>query len=130
MGQFVGLAIVAVELADEGDDVVLDVVLALEHVELDPVPDGAAQEGELVGLADEVLDDAMLAGHYKTAVFEEWQALYDPILGLVALVIVPLLGREEAVLVGQPQVLAEQAADLRLGSNPEVANYYALLILL
>ena len=71
LGQFVGLAIVAVELADEGDDVVLDVVLALEHVELDPVPDGAAQEGELVGLADEVFDDAVLAGHYKTAVFEE-----------------------------------------------------------
>lgn len=44
----------------------------------------------------------MLAGHYETAVLEEGQSLDDPILGLVALVIVPLLRREESILIGQP----------------------------
>lgn len=52
MGQFTGLAVATVELADQRDDVVLDVVLALEHVQLYPVSDGATQQRELVGLAD------------------------------------------------------------------------------
>lgn len=52
LGQFTRLAVATVELADERDDVVLDVVLAFEHVQLYPVPDGGAQQRELVGLAD------------------------------------------------------------------------------
>lgn len=72
----------------------------------------------------------MLAGHHETAILEKGQSLDDPILGLVPLVIVPLLRREEAIPVGEPQVLAQQPADLRLGPNAKVSNDYTLLILL
>lgn len=130
LGQLIGLAIVAIELANEGDDVVFDVVLALEHVELYPVSDRVAQEGQLVRLSNYILDYPMLPSNNETPVFQEGQTLDNPILGLVPFIVIPLLRREKAILVSQAQILAKQAAHLRLGSNPEVTNDYTLLILL
>lgn len=69
----------------------------------------------------------MLSGDHEVAVPEEGQSFEDPILCLSALVVLPLLRREELVAVGQAEVLTEQAADLRLGPNPKVADHHAFL---
>jgi hypothetical protein len=122
-----GLGVGAVHLADESDDVVLDVVLALEHVESDAVAHAVAQQREAVGLAHQVLNDAVLPRDHEVAVLEEGQSLYYPLLGLRPLELLPLLRREEVVAEGQLQVLAQQPAHLRLRPDPEVTDHHALL---
>ena len=116
----------AIHLANKGDDVVLDIVLALESFESDPVAGGSTEQGQLAGLANDVLDHSLLPRDHKLSVFEEGQRSDHPPPCLGLLEVLPLIGSEEAVAVGEPEVLAEQSADLCLSPNPEVADREAL----
>lgn len=68
LGRPWNLAIIPIHLADHTDDVVLYVVLALEHVQPDPIAHAVSQEGKLSGLSYDVLDDAVLAGDHEISI--------------------------------------------------------------
>lgn len=119
------LGVTSINVADEGNYIILDVVMALELVDPESVPERVAEEGECACAADDVFDHAVLPGDNEVAVPEEGQRLDDPVLGLFALVVLPLLRREELVAIGQAEVLAQQAAHLRLRTNPKVTDYHA-----
>jgi hypothetical protein len=70
----------------------------------------------------------VLPRDHEAAVLEEGQPLDDPVLRLRPLELLPLLRREETVPVGQPQVLAQQTAHLRLRTDTEVPDLHALLL--
>lgn len=122
------LGVTSINVADEGDYIILDVVLALELVDFQPVPQRGAEEGQCACAPDDVLDHSVLPGDHEVAVPEEGQSLEYPVLGLSALVVLPLLWREELVAIGQSEVLAEEAADLRLRPYPKVPDHHAFFL--
>ena len=54
--------------------------------------------------------------------FEVGEPLYDPVLSFDGFELLPLVGVEETVIVGQVSVLADESDDLRFDSEGIVAN--------
>ena len=109
-------------VADESEDCVLEVALGPEIVDFHPVLEGLAEQLPLAGDLDDVSDHCVVAGDNEVSVFNERQVLDDPAAGLPLLEAHPVVGVEEAIIVWQMQVLADQPQHLRLGSKGIVAD--------
>lgn len=121
------LGVTSINVADEGNNIILDVVLALEVVYFESILERGAKEGECTCRADDVFDHCMLSCDYEVAMLEEGQSLDNPIFGLFFLIIFPLLRRKELIAIRYVEVLTEKTADLRLRSNSKIPDYHAFI---
>jgi len=128
LGQARNLAIGSIHLANQTYNIVLDIVLALEHVQFYSIGHSFSQHRQTTRLANYVLDDAVLTRHHEVPIFEEGETFDYPIFCFVALIVFPLLRRKILVAVWQFQVFTEQATDLRLCPHSKVSDYHALLL--
>lgn len=92
--------------ADGAQNRGLNIASAAHVVKLGLVLDGASKQvGPFLPL-EEVGDHAYCSHHSEIAVLQEGDVADDPVLGLVLAVVAPLVGREEAVNVGDVEIFA------------------------
>jgi hypothetical protein len=100
--------------ADEAEHCPAEVVLALYAVDAHPICEGPPEEVGPARPIDDIADHSSGASDHEVLVPQERQITDNPVVGLYLFVLVPLIGREEAINIGYVQVLAEQATNLCL----------------
>lgn len=110
--------------ANGADDCGLKLASAAHVVKLGLVLDGAAEHVSSFLPLEKVGHHANGSHHCEISVLQEGDVADDPILGLVSAVVAPLVGREEAINVGDVQVFAEQTWYLCPGPQRVVGDDY------
>lgn len=113
---------VSFDLADEPEDSTVQVFPISKCCDLDVILQSSSKKVESPWLLDYIIGASSSASHYEIAINQKRHVLDDPVFCRSFLELVPLVGIEMFVNIGNVKVLAEQPAKLGFGSHRIVAD--------